>query len=288
MLRYTADLRTLFVLSLAVVVSVVQWHLPAVNPLLLGLSCWLSLTVAVISHNHNHLGIWKNQRANLLTSYVISLYYGYPAVGWIPTHNQVHHKLNNREGDSSRSPKFFKRNHLFALLVYPTLTGMEQSKEIWAYLKALKAKNKTAFWEAASQFIVFFGLMALLLVLDWKKALLYFLVPQQFALFMIQVFNFIQHVEADAESDWNHSRNFVSPILNALLFNNGYHTVHHQKPGVHWTQLPALHAQCAGNIHPELLVQSWWGYMIWTFLLRPFVPGARAPVLTAEARVDAA
>jgi fatty acid desaturase len=68
-------------------------------------------------------------------------------------------------------------------------------------------------------------------------------------------------------------------MLNALLFNNGYHTVHHQSPGVHWTKTPELHAQVAAKIHPELLVKSWWGFMIWTFLLRPFVPGAKAPVL---------
>lgn len=287
MLRYSADVRSLSVLALAFALSVVQWQLPGVNPFLLALACWLSLTVAVISHNHNHLGIWKSRAANLLTSYVISLYYGYPAVAWVPTHNQVHHKLNNKEGDSSRSPKWFRRNHLVALLVYPTLTGMEQSKEIWAYLVSLaKKKNKTAFWEAASQFIVFFGVMAALLVLDWKKALLYFVLPQQFALFMIQVFNYVQHVEADAESQWNHSRNFVSPMLNALLFNNGYHTVHHQSPGVHWTKTPELHAQVAPKVHPELLVKSWWGYMIWTFLLRPFVPGAKAPVLASVGGSD--
>lgn len=291
MLRYAADLRSLFVLALAFAVSVVQWHLPEVNPFLLILACWLSLTVAVISHNHNHLGMWKSRGANLITSYVISLYYGYPAVAWVPTHNQVHHKLNNKEGDSSRSPKWFQRNHLFALLVYPTLTGMEQSKEIWAYLVSLsKKKSKAQFWEATSQFIVFFGVMAALLVLDWKKALLYFVLPQQFALFMIQVFNYVQHVEADADSKWNHSRNFVSPLLNALLFNNGYHTVHHQSPGVHWTQTPALHAKVAANIHPQLLVRSWWGYMIWTFFLRPLVPGAKAPSLAvpSEAALDVA
>lgn len=256
-----------------------QWRHGEIHPVLFPLSLFMSVTVAVISHNHNHIGMWKWRPANLLTSYVIALYYGYPAIAWVPTHNQVHHTLNNREGDSSRSPKLFKSNHLFALLVYPTLTGMAQSKEIFAFMKMLWGRNKKLFWPAFSEFVVFFGIMAALLVLDWKKALLFFVIPQQFALFAIQVFNYVQHVEADAESQWNHSRNFVSPVLNALLFNNGYHTVHHLKPGVHWTQTPALHAEHVAKIHPALLEKSWWGYMIWTFFVRPFVPGASAPSL---------
>ncbi len=279
MLRYTADLRTLAYLAFTAALSVVQWNLDSINPALYALSLFMGVSVAVISHNHNHLGMWKNRTLNLVTSYVISIYYGYPAVAWVPTHNQVHHKYNNSEEDSSRAPKFFKSSHLFALLIYPTLTGMAQSKEIFAYLANLRRRDSKAFWMAASEFIVFFGFMAAIFLLDWKKALLFFLIPQQFALFMIQVFNYVQHVETPTGSKWNHSRNFVSPILNALLFNNGYHTVHHEKPGVHWTQTPKLHAEVESKIHPALLQKSWWGYMIWTFLLRPLVPGAGAPTI---------
>jgi fatty acid desaturase len=269
LLRYRADLRTLGYLAFAVSLAVVQWKIGKVEPLLYGLSLFMAVTVAVISHNHNHLGIWRNRWLNQVTSYVISVLYGFPAIGWVPTHNQVHHKLNNRVGDSSRSPKFFKGNHLLALLVYPTLTGIEQQRDISQFLKGLWQKNRPAFWMAASEYIVFAGFMGLMFWLDWRKALLFFLIPQQFALFMIQVFNYVQHVEADAESSWNHSRNFVSPVLNALLFNNGYHTVHHHCPGLHWSLTPAAHEKDAAKIHPNLLVKSWWGYMFSTFLLRP-------------------
>jgi beta-carotene hydroxylase len=221
--------------------------------------------------------MWRWRPANLMTSYVISVYYGYPAIGWVPTHNMVHHKLNNKPGDSSRSPKVFKRNHLLALLIYPTITGIVQSKEIMAYLRDLWRRDTRQFLYAISEYVVFFGFMLAIFLIDWRKALLFFLIPQQFALFTIQVFNYVQHVEADTYSEWNHSRNFVSPLLNLLLFNNGYHTVHHLKPGVHWSKTPALHERVKHNIHPALLQRSWWGYMIWTFLLRPFVPGKGAP-----------
>ena len=297
MLRYSADWRAILYLVTAATVAAIHWNLGAlelpvpsiellgvaVQPLLYVFALFLGVATAVISHNHNHLQMWKSKPANLVTNWVISVFYGFPAIGWVPTHNMVHHKFNNRPGDSSRAPKVFKRNHIFALVIYPTLTSLVQTKEINAYVKGLKSKSRKQYWMAISEFVVFYGFMAFVFLLDWRKALLFFLIPQQFALFVIQVFNYVQHIEADENSEWNHSRNFLSPVLNALLFNNGFHTVHHITPGLHWTKTPEAHAKVAQNIHPALQQRSWWGYMIWTFLLRPLVPGAGAPRLDETA-----
>ena len=38
-------------------------------------------------------------------------------------------------------------------------------------------------------------------------------------------------------------RNYTSPLLNFLAFNNGYHTIHHLAPTSHWTVNKALHEQ---------------------------------------------
>lgn len=281
MLRYAADRRTLAYLCVTTLLTVVNWRLGRVHPVLYPVTLFMFFTTAVISHNHNHLGMWRSKGLNLVTSYWIAIFYGHPAVAWVPTHNQVHHKLNNRPGDSSRSPKWFEGNHLAALLVYPLLTNLAQTKDINAFLKDLWKRDRPAFYAAASEYVVFFGLMAVLLVLDWRKALLFFVIPQQVALFSIQSVNYLQHIETDAFSEWNHSRNFVSWTLNTLLFNNGYHTVHHLKPGVHWSELPRLHAQYADRIHPSLLVPSWLRYVGYTFFVRPFTRGA-APALSSR------
>jgi fatty acid desaturase len=271
MLRYAEDRRTVAYLATTAVLTVINWRLGRVHPVVYPVTLFFFFTSAVISHNHNHLGIWKSRPLNLFTSYVISIFYGYPAIGWVPTHNQVHHRLNNRPGDSSRSPKFFQRNHLAALLVYPTLTNFAQTKDIRVFLRDLYHRDRGAFWSAASEYVVFFGTMLVLFLIDWRKTLLFFVIPQQTALFLIQCVNYVQHVETDAFSEWDHSRNFLSPILNAVLFNNGYHTVHHLKPGVHWSELPALHAQHAHKIDPSLLVRSWMRYVGYTYFVRPFV-----------------
>jgi fatty acid desaturase len=279
MLRYRADRRTLAYLLVTTLLTVVNWRLGRVHPVLYPVTLFMFFTTAVISHNHNHLGMWRSKALNLVTSYWIAIFYGHPAVAWVPTHNQVHHKLNNRPGDSSRSPKWFEGNHLAALLVYPVLTNFAQTADIKAFLKDLFKRDRPAFWAAASEYAVFFGAMAVLFLLDWRKALLFFFIPQQVALFSIQVVNYLQHIETDAYSEWNHSRNFVSRTLNTLLFNNGYHTVHHLKPGVHWSALPRLHAEHAQQIHPSLLQDSWLRYVGYTYFVRPLsrAPAPRLP-----------
>ncbi len=288
MLRHSADWRSVLYLGVVTSLGTVQWNLGAWNPALYAPYLGLFVAVAVISHNHNHVSMWRSRTLNLITNYVISIHYGHPAIAWVPTHNQNHHKFNNREGDTGRSPAVFRKNHLLALLIYPTVTGIRQQADVSRFFRDLWARDRRGFFAAASEYVVFFGFLAAVLWLDWRRALVLYVLPQQFALFMIQVFNYVQHVEADAESAWNHSRNFESPMLNALLFNNGYHTVHHLKPGLHWSLTPALHAEHAPKIHSELRVRSWWGYMAWTFLLRPLVPGAQAPSLAeASSKVDA-
>jgi len=280
MLRYRADRRTIVYLAATTVLTAVNWKLGTVHPLLYAVTLFMFFTTAVISHNHNHLGMWRSKGLNLVTSYWIAIFYGHPAVAWVPTHNQVHHKLNNKPGDSSRSPKWFEGNHLAALLVYPVLTNFAQTRDINAFLKDLWKRDRAYFYSALSEYVVFFGSMAVIFILDWRKALLFFFIPQQVALFSIQVVNYLQHIETDAYSEWNHSRNFVSRTLNTLLFNNGFHTVHHLKPGVHWSLLPQLHAEHAQQIHASLLQESWLGYVGYTYFVRP-LSGGKAPRLPA-------
>jgi fatty acid desaturase len=64
--------------------------------------------------------------------------------------------------------------------------------------------------------------------------------------------NYMQHVECDVGSEHNHSRNFVDPLVNWFVFDAGYHTVHHESPGLHWSEYRALHTSLGDAIAPEL------------------------------------
>ncbi len=282
MLRYRADRQTVLYMITATALLFWQWSRPEFSAPLFVWACFMAVTITVIAHNHNHLGMWRSRTGNFLTDYWLTLLYGFPAFAWIPTHNQNHHKFNNREGDYTITYRYSERNNLVTLLTYPTVSGYHQQKPIRDHLRHLWATRRRRFWFSISQY----GLLVLLigggLLLDWRKALLYIVVPQQFGLFMVLVFNYLQHVHADEESEFNHSRNLVGRALNFFLLNNGYHTVHHESPGTHWSRLPEAHAAIADRIDPRLNERSFWWMMVRMFLLSPFVPRLRSRSLRLE------
>jgi beta-carotene hydroxylase len=104
LLRYKADRRTLVYGVLTTCVFGLQWVFGPRLPIALGALVYvaylfLSIAVTVIAHNHNHIPIWRNKTLNAFTDYWLTIFYGFPAFAWIPTHNMNHHALNNKEGD---------------------------------------------------------------------------------------------------------------------------------------------------------------------------------------------
>src|SRR5262245_64138271 len=96
MLRKRHDLRTVAYLALAVALLAYQWRYDGLfDPWLYPLTLFMSLSAAVISHNQNHVSMWRWRPLNLLTNYIIGVFYGHPAIGWLTTHNLNHNKLNN-------------------------------------------------------------------------------------------------------------------------------------------------------------------------------------------------
>jgi len=259
----------------------VQWNLAAFQPLLYAWSLFMAVSVAIIAHNHNHVPLWRSRLLNILTDYWLTLFYGFPAFGWIPTHNKNHHALNNKEGDYTITYRISEKNNLFTLLSYPTISSYFQQKPIAEYLKKLWRSDRPKFYLAASQYFVLVLYYAVVFLGNWKKALLFVVIPHQVSLFSVLIFNYVQHVHTDEESDYNHARNFVG-FINQALFNNGYHTIHHQSPGIHWSETPAAFRKIEGLIDPSLNERSFLWYVARVYLVAPF----HAPFASVSKRLD--
>jgi len=173
------------------------------------------------------------------------------------------------------------KNNFLTLVSYPTISGYYQQKAIMVYLKEMKANNKEKFWVSISQYVVLVLWIAAALIIDWEKALLFVIIPQQVSLFSVLIFNYVQHVHANEESEWDHSRNFTG-FLNFLLFNNGYHTIHHHKAGLHWSKVPEAHKEIEKNINPILLERSFWWYIFRSYILSIFIPKFRTNSMRLE------
>jgi beta-carotene hydroxylase len=275
MLRYKADIKSLIYMAITTALLIVQWNLRVFNPYLFGVCLFMAVIVAVMAHNHNHLPMWKNKTLNILTDWWLTCFYGFPVWAWIPTHNKNHHRLNNKVGDYTITYRVSERNNLLTLLSYPSISGFFQQIVLRAYLKEVKAKSKSQYYLCLAQIAVLIVFVATALLIDWRKALLYVVIPQQMSTFSVLIFNYVQHVHADEESETDHSRNFVGWAINFFLLNNGLHTVHHDKAGIHWSKVPAEHKKIVHTISPELIENNFWWYITRVYFLALFIPKYR-------------
>ncbi|MBZ0201642.1 MAG: fatty acid desaturase [Ignavibacteria bacterium] len=266
MLRYKADIKTLIYMGLTTSLFILQWSVFGFHPAAYIVYLFLSVSVAVITHNHNHVRIWKSDFLNTLQDWWLTVFYGFPVFAWIPTHNKNHHKLNNRLGDYTITYRFSEKNNFLTLLTYPSISGYYQQKAIKDYLRDMYRNKRNRFYLSIAQYVVLVIWVAAFLLLDWKKAILYVIIPQQVSLFSVLIFNYVQHVHANEESAWNHSRNFTG-FLNFLLFNNGLHTVHHETAGLHWSQVPAEHKKVEHLIDDSLKERSFWWYIFRNYVM---------------------
>ena len=274
MLRYKADIKTIIYIIITCALFIIQWQYTGMNPFIYIAYLFFSVSVAVITHNHNHVQIWKSKILNTLTDWWLTVFYGFPVFAWIPTHNKNHHKLNNRPGDYTITYRISEKNNLATLLTYPTISGFYQQKAIRVYLKELYRNKKSRFYLSITQYLILVIWIGIALLIDWEKAILYVIIPQQVSLFSVLIFNYVQHVHANEESEYNHSRNFTG-FLNFMLFNNGYHTIHHEIAGLHWSKTPEEHKKIEHLIDSTLIERSFWWYIFRNYFLGLFFKSFR-------------
>jgi len=282
MLRYREDWRTvLWAFVLFPAVGFAPYFEPRLVPWLLPLSLYFGFCAGVFSHNHNHTPTFKNRKMNAFFSAWLSIFYGFPTFAWIPTHNLNHHKFVNKAGDATITWRYSKKNTWLVASTYYFVSAYWQSSVIKEYIAKAKATNRTLYRQIIGQYAtlatVQVGLLALAVGLHhdhwWRGPVVWFFgfgVSAMFANWSMIFINYIQHVHADPWSEHNHSRNFVSKLGNWLVFNNGFHTAHHESAGLHWTKLPELHAKIEAQIDPALKEPSIFGYCFRAYFLGIF------------------
>ena len=256
------------------------------NVLFFGAACYFGFLNSVVIHNHLHQGIFHDKRLNLVWRCVLSFGALYPASANIPAHNLVHHHFGDDGQPDWAAPDIvgFKWN-LLNLIHFPNVAGTQTFNGVqrWKAVLDRKAFSRQYLVEQ----LVAFGLTAILLAFDFWTALFFVVLPQLYGARCILRINLIQHDRCDVTSEWNHSRNFVGRAFNWIMCNNGYHTIHHNKAGLHWSKLAEAHERdVKPRIDPSLDEPSMVGYLLRTYLLAWGRPPLR-DVARAERRAPA-
>jgi fatty acid desaturase len=56
-----------------------------------------------------------------------------------------------------------------------------------------------------------------------------------------------------------------------MLFNNGYHTIHHEVAGLHWSKTSEEHKKIEHLIDDSLLERSFWWFIVRNYFLGLFL-----------------
>ena len=265
------------------------WTGRALSTLLfLFLACYFSFLNSVVIHNHLHKGIFKSRALNRAFRCVLSFGSLYPASANVASHNIVHHHFDDDgQPDWADSRNVSFRWHLLNLIHFPNVAGPYTFAGVkrWAKTTRLNGFNRQYLGET----VFAFGLTGAALLYDFWGALFCVVIPQLWGARGILRINIIQHDGVDQTSEWNHSRNFVGRAFNWVMCNNGYHTIHHNRAGMHWSKLDEAHRrEAVPRMHPSLDEPSMAWYLLRTYglhLRRPAPADLRAAEAAAASDV---
>lgn len=199
--------------------------------------------VAMVVHNHAHAPMFRERSINRILEVLLYLETGMMTAKFHLHHNCGHHLFYT---DPSRDPSTWVRKdgssmgrlqyvaRYFLGHTYHTIRlGREYPLLLRRYYRAQ---------------VVALCAVAAVLVLNPVNGLILFIGPM-FAVWLAFInATYDDHLDLHSKDDFAASHSKTNRLLNLLIFNNGYHLAHHVKPGVHWSELPAIHESIKDRI----------------------------------------
>jgi fatty acid desaturase len=234
MLKNKKDLRVLlWLFSFGIFHALILLDIPFFYLIKIILSVHITFASLLINHNHRHCEIFKNKKLNFCTNVYLTLLCGAPSSRTHYLHFFDHHINYPSEKDFQNPHKLKSTVRWKRALEYIPL--------VTKGLKRKKKDFKRHFLSKAARVENLFLLVYVLLFLFLNvKSFLIVIVPGWIiGVYMALMTNVLSHDECNINSIYTYSRDFDNRFENWIFFNSGYHSVHHIKPGLHWSKLPA-------------------------------------------------
>ena len=276
LLRHAADRRALgFALAhLALVAGTLAayrdgypiWFFVAVTGPVLAASAFMQL---ISVHNAMHSPVFWKKSHNRLWQCALSICIGYPVSIYVPVHNLSHHLGLQTPRDVLRTTEVRHRSNLLNLVHHMAMGTLHLHLLHFAYLAEMRRSRPKWLgqvgWEALAVAIY---LTAIAIAVGPLAMLLLVFVPAVAGQWLMVGFGYVQHDGCDHESEYNHSRNFLSPVFNWFICDNGFHTAHHNRPGLHWSLGKQAHRDdvvphMAPSLDEPSLVAYLWRAFVW-------------------------
>ena len=205
------------------------------------------------NHHHQHLPTFVATPLNRILELSYSLHTGVTTNLWLLHHVLGHHHhYLDQNLDESR----WKRKNGKTMGATEYTLSVAGTSYYRGYL--VGKKHPKLYRTHAIYSLLTLALVIGLTVYQPIQALLVFIIPMTLGLLITAWATYDHHAGLDNQDDFLASYNNMNPMFNLLCGNLGYHTAHHYKQGLHWSELPRLHEEIKDNIPAELYRSSLW------------------------------
>ncbi|MCH5599779.1 fatty acid desaturase family protein [Niabella ginsengisoli] len=178
------------------------------------------------------------KKVHFYITWIVCPLFGHAPEGYFSHHLGMHHVENNTEEDSS-STMFYQRDSFKSFLTYFMNFIVLGFKETFEYLYRRKRKKLYTNFTLGEWLYILFCIG--MCFVNLKATLVVFVIPLVFARFVMMLGNWTQHSFIDRSNPDNlytNSINCINTKYNHVCWNDGYHIIHHLRPGMHYTEMP--------------------------------------------------
>ena len=251
-----------------IVPGATNWYVAVPLVILLSLLN-LSITVGVL-HMHTHRPLFVSRQLNRVIDILCCLPGAPTGVDMREAHVLNHHRFNDgpRDITSTEGREHGLRAVWYWITFHPAVKIYTIRTVFAANASADRRMRRHQFVFDLTLFVLLVGLTAYFA--DTSRFLLFYVVPFLLVQLNAGYFAWLTHAPARVfDDDPSKSINTVGNLLNFFIFNQGYHSVHHRYPGIHWSQIPDK-LDFMRQVDPGVVVPYW---MTLNSTWRLFVPG---------------
>ncbi len=171
-------------------------------------------------------------------TWMICPLFGHAPEGYFSHHMGMHHVENNLEDDTSSTMRYQRDSarHFIAYFFKFMIVGVKNTILYLYYRKRKKLYTRLTIGE-----YVYIAFCIGMCFVNLKATMVVFVIPLLFARLVMMLGNWTQHSFIDRENPENlytNSINCINTRYNEICWNDGYHIIHHLRPGMHYTEMP--------------------------------------------------
>lgn len=203
--------------------------------------------ISAWNHHHQHVPTFRRVAFNRVYEMLLAFHTGVSTNLWVLHHNIGHH-VNFLDQEKDQSAWKTKSGRTMGMLEYTfTIAATAHYRSYLVGRKYPKHLRPFLVWGAITFLVVALAVFARPL-----HGLFLYVLPMVTSLLFTCWVTYDHHSGLEADDPFQASHNILNPAFNWLTGNLGYHTAHHHRQAVHWSQLPALHAAIEDKIPPHL------------------------------------